>query len=150
MSNGVPVDPQLVDRICRRAYELVADVMARHKGMAPTGMTRTSPDKQRVVVHVPPRFDDGTAQPQPFGSFLLIAGLHAMDDEGVEVTEELIQAVRERVCDAELMAFMVSCGYFDKRRRLTEDGKAFLNRQERAQGLRRLVDDMSLGDLDSE
>jgi hypothetical protein len=128
-------DEETIGNICVRAYELLPEVMLQHQGHAIAEIALVWPGGSQVNVQIAPQFLDGSVSAFAITGFLFYAAIRATEEIiGPHSPEELAQ-IHQRLAQAQVSAYLASCGYATLTRMPTPRGEEFAKRQEEAKAL---------------
>lgn len=146
-----PLDEDTVARMAARAYHLLPAILAEVKGCPPVRFEFTDATDTRVVIEVATEWPDGTPSAYPITGALFLGAIRALAEERGQFTGEQLAQVHQVLAATTAQSCLSACGYLELQARPTARFQEFLQRQQEAEKVRRLLEDLNLdlGEEDS-
>ena len=150
MSDDGLLDQHVIETVCRRAYDLLPQVIRRREGVPISHLPLRNTDGSVDFIAIGTLFPDGSPQPYVIPGFLFEAAFHALGEMFGTFTRHQLEQVHCRLYDTQIQAYKQACGYADEQGDPTARGIAFDDLQRRMEELGKQIGRVGLDGVDED
>jgi len=144
------LEPHVVETACRRAYDLLPQVIRGREGLPISHLPFPNTDGKVEIIPIKILFPDGSPQTYVIPLFLFEAAFHALGQMRGTFTNRQLEQVHRRLWNTQALAYGQACGYVDEQGNPTARGMAFDDLQRRMEELGNQIGRVGLGDVDAD
>ena len=150
MSDDGLLDQHVIETACKRAYDLLPEVISRREGVPISHLPFPNTDGKIEPIPIRTLFSDGSPQPYVIPLFLFEAAFHALGQMLGTFTSHQLEQVHRRLYATQLQAYKHACGYVDEQGNPTAKWVAFDDLQRRMKELGDQIGRVGLDGVDED